>query len=148
MHQRIDSSYVSGVRASRALFGLFLAAASCGPEPIFRNIEIEIYGVSARASAVTLKVFALEQVRECRGLDRTSIDNTSALITNTWQRDQASERVWVIPELDTEQLTFTVHTLDENGFVMQYFCRELTYEEIGNREFGLINIRLEPRSSP
>lgn len=120
---------------------------SCGPESVFRNIEIEIYGVSARASTVTLKVFALEDIRQCRDLDRTSIDNTSSLITNTWQRDQGSERAWVIPELETEQLTFTIHTLDENGFVMQYFCRELTYEEIGNREFGLINIRLEPRSS-
>ena len=120
--------------------------ASCGPDRVFRNIEIEIYGVSARANTVTLKVFALEEARQCRDLDRTVIDNTAAFITNIWQRDQSSDRAWVIPEIEAEQLTFTVHTLDEDGFVMQYFCRELTYEEIGNREFGLINIRLEPRS--
>jgi|GEM_PF-3094256 len=129
----------------RLFFCLILLVVSCGPDRVFRNIEIEIYGVSARASSVTLKVFALEEARQCRDLDRTVIDNTSAFITNTWQRDQSSERAWVIPEIEAEKLTFTVHTLDKDGFVMQYFCRELTYEEIGNREFGLINIRLEPR---
>ena len=127
---------------------LLLLLTACGPEESYRPLEIEIYGVSARAATVNLKLFTLEKPAKCNELDREKISSADSYVTEVWDRESAIERSWSIPPLQDESVTMVVYTSSEDEQVLQYLCREITYVGVGENESGVLNVTLPARQAP
>ena len=130
----------------RSLFAiLFCLSVGCGTSDVYRPLEIEVFGVSARAQQVTLKIFALDKGAKCTGLVKTNILMAEPYLTRTWSRSDDTERNWSIPEIPSESLTLAVYTSSAEDDVLQYVCREITYVSIGEAESGVLNVTLPAR---
>jgi hypothetical protein len=124
---------------------VFTLCSACGREDSYRPLEIEIYGVSARATSVNLKVFAFDSHIVCAELSQDTVTKTEAHMKQTWLRSEMSDRSWVLPKLETEFFTMAVYTQDEAAQIMQYSCRQMNYEDIGKRDNGVLSIVLSAR---
>jgi hypothetical protein len=122
-----------------------MALSGCGPEHVYRSVEIEIYGVSARAAAVTLKLFTQEKPSKCPKLSADMIDSSDAYLTLTWVRSDGAERNWSVPKILDETITVAVYTSDDADQTIQFTCREITYEGIGERDTDVLTITLSAR---
>ena len=118
----------------------------CGPSESFRPLEIEIYGVSARASTVSLKLFALDKAAKCTALRKDEIINADSYITEVWDRMMGENRGWSLPSISDETVTMVVYTSNDENPVLQYVCREITYVGIGVNESGVLNVTLPART--
>jgi len=135
-----------GKLRSFALSLSFGFVVSCGSADVYRPLEVEIYGVSARASAVSLKMFTLDKPAKCTMLDQDQIVDRDAYYAATWNRGTAAQRNWIIPEVLDEELTVAIYTTDEENRSIQYTCREITYTGIGERETSVLTITLNSRA--
>ncbi len=133
--------------ARQAAIWFALAAFGCGSNVAYRAIEIEVRGLSARAAAMTIKIIPGEMEIACGGLDLSEIQALPAETELRWERSAGAERRFDLEPIENQTLTFVALSEDAAGQPIQYACRRIDYDELGDLPAGLLIITLTPRAT-
>jgi hypothetical protein len=122
-------------------------ALGCGGGRAYRPFEVEIRGLSARASTLVVKVIPGSAPIGCGALQLDAAPSVSAPIEQRWMRGTDADRRLEIPEIDAGQMTIIAYAEDEAGKPIQLACRQIEYSELGDLEAGLLILTLSQRAT-
>lgn len=120
-----------------------LALAACGTE-ILRPLAIDVLGLSARAESFVLKIVPGDQL-PCASVGIGSVGALEAPYQSRWVRSENQPRRANLPTLEVEVLTVIAYSEDAAGTTIQYACRQLSFEDIADLPFGVLELTLTRR---
>lgn len=123
-----------------------LAAAAliaCGSEAL-RPLAIDVLGLSARAETFVLKVVP-DGTLACATVGPGTVKAVEAPYETRWVRSEDQPRRASFPALEVERITVVAHSEDSTGAVIQYACQELSFEDIAELPFGVLEVTLTRR---
>jgi outer membrane murein-binding lipoprotein Lpp len=122
-----------------------VVVAGCGADRVERPLSVDIRGLSARASALVVKLRT--EATACRDVDDTTAPALSADEEHRWDRASGAERAFALSPVTGDAVTVVAYALDEASRPFQHACRTVTYDELGNLASGRVIITLSRRVS-
>ena len=119
---------------------------ACGSEPVGRAFELEVRGLSARASALVVKLRSAEPALACSDVTLESAAALAADETQRWDRSSGGERSLAMSPVVTDRVTLVAYAIDDAGATFQVACRTVSYEELGNLAGGRLILVLSRRA--
>lgn len=121
-----------------------LVVAACGSEAL-RPLAIDVVGLSARAETFVLKLVP-EGALTCATVGPSSVQAVEATYETRWRRAEDQARRASFPALEVERVTVVAYSEDGAGNVLQFACQELSFEDIANLPYGVLELTLTRRA--
>lgn len=119
-------------------------ASGCGDDVPGRSFELDVRGLSARASALVVKL-RVEAV-QCAEVTLATAPGMPAYQTERWERASGAPRSFTLSPVVTETVTLIAYALDGEA-PLQVGCRTVTYAELGNLAGGRVTLVLSRRET-
>jgi hypothetical protein len=120
-----------------------LLLGACGEELVGRSFELDVRGLSARASSLVVK--RVDAPLSCPELDLVAAGQLEADETAQWSRASGEARALTLSPVVADAITLVVYAADDSGTPIQLACRTVTYEELGNLVGGRVVLTLSRR---
>lgn len=134
-------------RGARQRLGLAVGIwlAGCGADAPTRPIALDIQGLSARASALVVKLFAPPGRPGCASLTPAALPAAVATDEARWERASGAARALSLDAVEGVDVTLAAYALDAEGAVMQSACNEYTFTQLGQVPGGELTLVLSRR---
>ena len=77
--------------------------------------------------------------------NRSNVATLSAPSQQRWDRSSGAARHFDLPRINDDQLTLMAFATDAQGAPIQFLCRELSDDEIGGLDTGVLEVSLSRR---
>ncbi len=122
-----------------------LGLAGCGADAPKRPIALDVQGLSARAAALVVKLFAPPGRLGCVSLTPAALPGAVATDEARWDRASGDARALGLDAVEALDVTIAAYALDAEGAVMQTACSEYTFAQLGLVPGGEVTLVLSRR---
>jgi hypothetical protein len=117
----------------------------CGADAPTRPIALDVQGLSARAAALVVKLFAPPGRPGCVSLTPVALPTAVATDEARWDRASGAARALSLDAVEGVDVTLAAYALDADGAVMQTACNEYTFSQLGQVPGGELTLVLSRR---
>jgi hypothetical protein len=114
---------------------------------LVRPLAVELKGLSARATKLVLAAFPASSGKACKDISLQNAASLDPPFRSEWDRASAMERELMLPPIGEDGAAVYAYSVDMNGTTIQFVCYDVTFEGIGDLEYGILTLILSKRVS-